>query len=50
MDCLKGAIVGMTIGIMVGAVIGASNCNVICDFIRKGTKEFKKMKKRYRLI
>lgn len=50
MDCLKGAVIGMAMGIMVGTVIGASNCNIICDFIKKGTREFKKMKKRYRLL
>lgn len=50
MDCFKGAIIGMAMGLMVGAVIGASNCNLVCDFIKRGKREFKKMKKRYRLM
>jgi gas vesicle protein len=50
MDCFKGAMVGMAMGLMVGAVIGASNCNLVCDFIKKGRRELKKMKKRYRLM
>lgn len=47
---VKSMLIGSMIGIAAGAVIGASNCNLICEMLRKGKKEIKKMKKRYRLM